>query len=76
MNGSILRPLGTALLVLFFFVTGCKQQNEPAPTVRQEQPVYNGTIVAVGDSLTAGLGVDEEDAYPARLEEKAQVNWI
>lgn len=70
MNGSILRPLGTALLVLFFFVTGCKQQNEPAPTVRQEQPVYNGTIVAVGDSLTAGLGVDEEDAYPARLEKK------
>lgn len=29
-----------------------------------------GTIVAVGDSLTAGLGVDEAQAYPARLERK------
>ncbi len=31
-----------------------------------------GTIVAVGDSLTAGLGVNEEDAYPAQLEKKLQ----
>ncbi len=29
-----------------------------------------GTIVAVGDSLTAGLGVPEEDAYPAQLGRK------
>ena len=28
---------------------------------------YTGTIVALGDSLTAGLGVAEEDAYPAQL---------
>ncbi len=31
-----------------------------------------GIIVAVGDSLTAGLGVNEEDAYPAQLEKKLQ----
>ncbi len=28
------------------------------------------TIIAVGDSLTAGFGVTEEHAYPARLERK------
>jgi acyl-CoA thioesterase-1 len=28
------------------------------------------TIVAFGDSLTAGLGVPIEDAYPARLERR------
>jgi acyl-CoA thioesterase-1 len=32
----------------------------------------NGIIVAVGDSLTEGLGVAEESAYPALLEEKLQ----
>ena len=31
-----------------------------------------GTIVAVGDSLTEGLGVAEESAYPAVLEKKLQ----
>ena len=30
-------------------------------------PAYAGTIVAVGDSLTAGLGVPEHQAYPAQL---------
>jgi acyl-CoA thioesterase-1 len=34
------------------------------------EPRSKGTIVAVGDSLTAGLGVNEEDAYPAQLEKK------
>jgi len=29
-----------------------------------------GTIVAMGDSLTAGLGVPARDAYPAQLERK------
>jgi acyl-CoA thioesterase-1 len=29
-----------------------------------------GTIVAVGDSLTTGLGVDETEAYPALLERR------
>lgn len=29
-----------------------------------------GTIVAVGDSLTAGYGVDSKEAYPALLEQK------
>lgn len=36
--------------------------------------VYEGTIVAVGDSLTAGLGVDEQQAYPAQLARKLQAD--
>jgi acyl-CoA thioesterase I len=77
MKSSIPRHLATVLVVLFFF-TGCKQQNKPASAVQHEHPVYDGTIVAVGDSLTAGLGVNEEDAYPAQLEKKlreAGYNW-
>ena len=38
----------------------------------KRSPTFEATIVAVGDSLTAGLGVDEELAYPARLERKLQ----
>jgi acyl-CoA thioesterase-1 len=59
-----------AVLVLSCLLPGCERRNEAAPAVRQEQLPYEGTIVAVGDSLAAGLGVGEEDAYPARLEKK------
>jgi acyl-CoA thioesterase-1 len=34
--------------------------------------VHEGTIAAVGDSLTEGQGVDEEFAYPSQLEKKLQ----
>ncbi|MBU5637545.1 arylesterase [Geomonas sp. Red69] len=36
------------------------------------KPAGRGTIVAFGDSLTAGLGVPESEAYPARLQRKLQ----
>jgi acyl-CoA thioesterase I len=61
-----------------FIFAGCEHHKEPTPTIPQQQSLFNGTIVAVGDSLTAGLGVNEEDAYPARLEKKlksAGYNW-
>lgn len=57
---------------------GCERHSEPAPAAEREQPAYAGTIVAVGDSLTAGYGVAEEDAYPPRLEQQlraAGYNW-
>ena len=59
-----------AVLVLFCLLPGCERRSEAAPAVRQDEPHYEGTIVCVGDSLTAGLGVDEKDAYPALLERK------
>ena len=69
------------LLLLFFVLTGCDGQESPANTSPQQQQaakIYEGTIIALGDSLTAGLGVAEEEAYPALLEEKLQqkgYNW-
>lgn len=44
---------------------------EPMTTSSQtiEQPL---TILALGDSLTEGLGVDPDDNYPAQLEDKLQ----
>ena len=50
-------------------VIGCSE--EPiAPKIAQPEKKIEGTIVAVGDSLTEGLGVEEEFAYPAVLEKK------
>ena len=49
-------------------VQGCGEEStalQPAPKTN-----YEGTIVAVGDSLTEGLGLAEEFAYPAVLEKK------
>ena len=48
------------------------------PEETQPAPRYEGTIIAVGDSLTAGLGVDEDDAWPALLQGKltgSGLNW-
>jgi acyl-CoA thioesterase I len=61
-----------ALIALAGLCTGCERRNETGPgAAPQPSPAsFEGTIVAFGDSLTAGLGVDEEDAYPARLEKK------
>lgn len=48
----------------------------PAPTATTV--VTAGTIVAMGDSLTEGLGVESDQNYPAQLERKLQAegyNW-
>jgi acyl-CoA thioesterase-1 len=70
------------LCLLFIYVyTGCDRQDNPSGSNTQPvQPanIFEGTIIALGDSLTAGLGVDEEEAYPAVLQEKLQqsgYNW-
>lgn len=48
---------------------GCSEE-PTAPAKAQLEKKYEGVIVAVGDSLTEGLGVQEELAYPAVLEER------
>ncbi len=66
------------LLILLLLLTACGAA-EPTPT-----PVAPPTatplvqegllIVAMGDSLTAGLGVESADAYPTQLERKLQAD--
>jgi len=55
------------ILAIWLVLAGSITQSEAAPP---SQSRSKGIIVAVGDSLTAGLGVNEDDAYPARLEKK------
>ncbi|MEW6426479.1 MAG: arylesterase [Thermodesulfobacteriota bacterium] len=59
-----------ALAVLTLFAAGCEKREErrsPPPPL----PVADaaGLIVAMGDSLTAGLGVAPAEAWPALLQE-------
>ncbi len=56
------------ILVLVCAIQGCG--DESPPSTAAEAPAYEGLIAAVGDSLTEGLGVAEDSAYPALLEKK------
>ncbi len=58
------------ILFLVLFVPGCGDESTPLSDLKA--PEYEGIIVAVGDSLTEGLGVAEEFTYPALLEKKLQ----
>lgn len=50
---------------------GCEGESQSQNVNTPPPPkTYTGTIVALGDSLTAGMGVDEDKAYPAQLERK------
>jgi acyl-CoA thioesterase-1 len=60
---------GVVMTVLCTLFAGCQKESQPAAAVSSE-PASQGTIVAVGDSLTAGKGVPESEAYPAQLEKK------
>jgi len=56
-------------LTLWTLLVAAGSGGNGSPPQRQSAP-YEGTIVAVGNSLTAGLGVAEQFAYPALLERK------
>ncbi len=58
------------ILALGFSLMACSRSDAPEASSEKQEIIYNGTVVAVGDSLTAGLRVNEEEAYPARLESK------
>jgi acyl-CoA thioesterase-1 len=61
------------VLLILLQLHGCSEESPTSNEIRSEkkpEKKIEGTIVAVGDSLTEGLGVEEELAYPAVLEEK------
>lgn len=61
------------MLIIALAFAGCsreQEQQERQDAVPVARSAGVKTIVAVGDSLTAGFGVDESDSYPALLEKK------
>jgi acyl-CoA thioesterase-1 len=71
-------PMKKRLFIILFVLSlihstlGCG--DDQAPVFEQKTPEVEGIIAAVGDSLTEGLGVAEEFAYPALLGKKLQEN--
>gem|GEM_PF-394416 len=71
------RFLTTALAVLLaVFTAGCSKSDSTPPGAPKAgeyasaEHVEEGIIAAVGDSLTAGFGLSEDQAYPALLEQQ------
>ncbi len=65
----------TALLLILLagiLAGGCDRKEETTAAVPLEPDQIRGTILAFGDSLTAGYGVTAGEAYPALLERKLQ----
>ena len=56
-----------ALLFLPFFLFGCAGAGEKWIEFSEETPAI---ILAVGDSLTEGFGVEKTQNYPAKLQQK------
>ncbi|MFZ3046628.1 MAG: arylesterase [Desulfatirhabdiaceae bacterium] len=56
------------LMIVLILIFGCSDSKTPTATA--PSPIPNGIIVAMGDSLTEGLGVDETQTYPAILEKR------
>ena len=77
-HGSRLR----LLVLVLFAVAGCRDKPAPEPSAASraaadatipadpDAPPARPRIVAFGDSLTAGLGLLEQEAYPALLQRK------
>lgn len=69
------------IITLVGLLVGCGQ-NTPTPsptlpptvTATSASAPTDGVIVAMGDSLTEGLGVNMDQAYPAQLERKLHAN--
>lgn len=61
------------VLLILLLLQGCGEESSTRNEAQSEKKIEKkivGTIVAVGDSLTEGLGVQEEFAYPALLEKR------
>ena len=68
--------MALAVIAASVFLHGCSEAPSKPAAVAPPSPVpaYDGTIVALGNSLTAGLGVPEDQAYPAQLARRLQAD--
>lgn len=65
-------------VVLSVLLAGCQPNAQPTPAPTTTPQTQRPKLVAVGDSLTEGLGVDPDQAYPAQLERRlvaAGLDW-
>ncbi len=68
-RGSPYRLLAVVVLTVYLWACGGESEAPHRPGSPLEVD-YKGVIVAMGDSLTEGLGVDESLAYPAQLQQR------
>ena len=69
---SLIAIISCLLFSLLLLSCGDRKEAQVQPTNEETQTIYNGTIIAAGDSLTEGLGVREQEAWPALLAQKLQ----
>ena len=58
----------TGMVLCIWLLPGCDRKEPIEP--ESENAVFAGTILAIGDSLTEGYGLEEADAYPAQLQQR------
>ena len=72
---NVVPALGIGLAALGLLLTsGSQVTPEPPTPTPQPEIQIRGTILAMGNSLTEGLGVAKSEAYPALLEQMLQEN--
>ena len=65
--------LFASMLIVSMVLIACSNEppaTNPSPFSTEKPDAGFRTIVAVGDSLTAGYGVEEDQAYPALLQDR------
>jgi acyl-CoA thioesterase-1 len=69
-------PVTLALLCLAVILAACGPEAAPPPPAPAASDPVRGTILCLGDSLTAGYGLPESEAFPALLEQRLQAEGL
>ena len=67
----MVKMFSVIMFITCLAVSGCEREQGNREASGQQRETMK-TIVAVGDSLTAGYGLAESESYPALLEQKLQ----